>query len=173
MFTQDIWDVLAPTIVHTPVLESPYTTQLDWQILPIAYLCNFEPIVSQFQPFGLQFEDAIAIRPSNPSFLAGAGGIAIMPIGRCSGFKVYFENVVSETSLWLVGSQPVSVSCLNAQGHCVTKVQTVTASSHEPHRSYPERSIVVNTRATKVLRVDSKAPFIVTRFAIKRTCQPV
>ncbi|MEO0987132.1 MAG: hypothetical protein AAFY20_16495 [Cyanobacteria bacterium J06639_14] len=141
--------------------------KLHWRLLPIAYLDNFEKMASQFASLGLRFEDAIALRPSNPRFLNESGSMIIMPMGRNRSLKVKVEKSIPKMHLWLVGSQEITVSTLNAHGHCTAMAETSKVSRIEDDESYPEQSLTVDTRMAKVLHIDSKAPFVLTRFAIK------
>ena len=168
MLAQTTQDKPPSALIQVPVFQSPPRTELRWRLLPIAYLDNFECITSQFASFGLKFEDTIALRPSNPRFLNKVGPRVLMPVGQQRSFKVKLEKATTHVHLWLMGSREITVSTLNAQGHCIAVAETSKVSGTNAHEPYQEQSLTLETRMAKVIHIDSKAPFVATRFAVKQ-----
>lgn len=167
MLTQTIRDRLTPAIARSPVLINRYKKRSGWHQLPINNLDNFAKVSSQFSPFGLKFEGVVAIRPSNPRFSIDGYGVTVMPADQRQGLRIHLERPVSELSLWLMGSQVITISAFSDQGHCVTAVQTEAARNADTQTPYLEQHLTIRTRATKVIRIDSEAPFTLNRLAIK------
>lgn len=167
MLTQDIWKKLTPTLVRPLASQNLFGTRLTWKFLSIAGLENFESVSNQFASLGLHFEDAIAIRPSNPRFLSNGCQMVVMSADQGKTLKVSLDADVAHTHLWLKGSQTVKVSALNAQGHCMAVAETKSARTAKSAPLYAEEGVLIDTRAAKTLRIESKAPFVLTRLAVK------
>lgn len=168
MLAQETWDVPPPTLIQAPIFQPQLKAGQSWRLLPIVYLDNFERITGQFASFGLQFENVIAFCPSNPRFMTGVSHKVLMPSGHNKGFKVDIEADVSFVHLWLIGSQEITVSTLNVKGHCIATAETPKIAHTGSNDPYPEQSLTIETRMAKTLCIDSKAPFTVTRFAVRQ-----
>ncbi|MBE7382926.1 MAG: hypothetical protein F6J95_016110 [Leptolyngbya sp. SIO1E4] len=170
LLTRDTWDKFAFTFVQTPVLHTFYKSRLEWRSLPIARLKVFERVAAQFMRFGVHFEDAIAARPSNPRFLTDERCTVVMPTGQCRSFKVNLAHPIRQMRFWVVGSQAITISALNRQGHCVAMAKT-EIEPHEAtavHKRYAEQGMTIKTGTANVVRIDSKAPFVLTRCEVQQ-----
>ncbi|NER81717.1 MAG: hypothetical protein F6K42_19575 [Leptolyngbya sp. SIO1D8] len=172
MLIQDTWDRFASTFVQVPVLRNFYRKEQSWCLLPTSYLNNFEPVINQFAPFGLKFEGAIALYPSNPRFSKSDCLVTIGSVGHCKSLKITLEKSVRQLHFWLVGSESITISALNTQGHCVAAAHTNIAPAYDLDQPCPRQEVTINTRAASVIRIDSKAPFVLTRCAVKQVHPP-
>lgn len=159
----------SPSIAaDTTVLSS------HWQCLPLQQLMNFEVIDHQFALQQVWFESAIALRPSNPSFQADEASLALMAHSHRPGLKITLGNTIHEVDFGFIASEPLTVSCLDPQGHCTAMVRVMQeAPQQQTDNCQPEKYLLqgigINTRGAKTLRIDSHAPFVLTRFWVKHT----
>ena len=66
----------------SPDLSFPEGAASDlptWDKVNFQTLSSFERVSDQYQDWGLQFEGAIALTPSNPSFLSESDKVVLMP----------------------------------------------------------------------------------------------
>ena len=171
MLAQETWDVPPSTLVQAPIFQPQLRAEQSWRLLPIPYLHNFERITGQFASFGLHFENVIAFFPSNPRFLNEARDKVLMPAGQSKSLKVSVEATVSHIHLWMMGSQEITVSLANANENPVSVTETSRLASTDIHEPYAEQNLTIETRTAKTLCLHSKAPFVVTRFAVKQQKQ--
>ncbi len=140
---------------------------VSWQTLPIAKLDGYTTVDQQFLPLGLIFQDAIALRPSNPRFTQLGNPVVLMPVGQCRGLKVQVHVPIQSIDLGLMGSKGVTVSALNEQGHCVAIAQTQDIDPTTVEHIFPEQFLRLDVSTVQTLRIESKAPFLLTRFAFE------
>ena len=160
-------DTLANAVLRPPVLQSePALSQWGWHCLPLHWLENFAPVAAQFTPWQVQFEGAIAIRPSNPRFQTMADALVIMPNQAGKSLKVNLGPTIDEIDLWVVGSEAVTVSLLDAVGHCVAVATTTPAPTAPNPITYPTQRLTLDTHNAHRVRIDSRSPFILTHVAV-------
>lgn len=166
MQVQDI-DKFAP---FAPKVFSPQnysTVEKDWGCLPFHWLSQFDRIDSQFSSFQVWFEDAIALHPSNPRFLVGDEDLAIMPTCRSKVLNIKLGKAITQVQLWLSGSAPVRVSAFDKGDRCVATVQTPELLETGENLKYPAQLATLDIQNASYLRIDSKSPYILTRFFLK------
>lgn len=171
MLTQDIWKKFTPSLWLKFTFQQCQKTWLSWDFLKIAQLNNFELVSDQFSGLGVFFDDAIAVRPSNPRFQDSEYRTVLMATNQGKSLKVSVSTRVIQTHLWIVGSQATFVSALNEQGHCVAVGKTLAARPGQTSSPYLEQSVIIDTSTAKSIRVDSKSPFVITQLAVKQ-CYP-
>lgn len=153
----------------TPDSATDYS--LSWQCLPLQTLTNFELVNHQFAALQVWFESAIALRPSNPSFQADESALTLMAFYHKSGFKVNLGQNVAAVDFGFISSEPLMISGLDAEGHCVSMVKTTDLPAFakpEELNQRPIQGITLDTHGAKTIRIDSVAPFVVTRFWVKQ-----
>lgn len=91
-----------------------------------------------------------------------------MSATRSRTLKIRVLKDISFMHLWLVGSEDITVSTLDTKGHCTATAETSKMPYADAHNPYPEQSLTLDTRTTEILLIDSKAPFVITRFAVKQ-----
>ncbi|MGF1459255.1 MAG: hypothetical protein ACFBSG_09530 [Leptolyngbyaceae cyanobacterium] len=143
-----------------------------WSCLPIQTLSNFEPVDRQFAPQQVCFESTIALRPSNPHFQAEATALTLMAHAPRSGLKITLGQAIIEIDFGYISTAPLTISCLDADGHCVAIAQGPSAPSINIANDtaagvYDVQGLMLNTLAVRTLRIDSAAPFVLTRFWVK------
>ncbi|MEM0980118.1 MAG: hypothetical protein AAGH78_07570 [Cyanobacteria bacterium P01_H01_bin.58] len=153
--------------------QTSYIPSVRWRILPIAQLHTFELVSRQFSPFGIFFEDTIALRPSNPRFSLPNCPMVLMPKGRCKGCKIHLQDVASAIDLGLIGSKKITVSALDDKGYCVAVAKTDAISSTAVQHAYPEQFVRLKAGHATTLRLEAKAPFVITHFSFEAATRSI
>lgn len=153
--------------------ESPTRHLSRWSCLPLQQLNNFDLVSYQFADQQVWFDAAIALRPSNPYFQAGESSLTLMADTPTASFKVRLGQDITEVDFGYISSAPLTITCLDDQGHCVAIVKTTKpAPKLQPQVSesqqYAIQGIALNTGNATTLRIDSTAPFVLTRFWVKQ-----
>lgn len=161
-----------------PRSESSIAAQISvlpslWRCLPLQQLANFEVIHQQFAAQQVWFESAIALRPSNPMFQVADEPLTLMAHARDTGLKITLGGHITEIDFGFISNEPLMISCLDDQGHCLAIFKDATrVGPAQEETAYPEtptiRGISLDTRGAKTLRIDSRAPFVLTRFWVKQ-----
>ncbi|MEO1094277.1 MAG: hypothetical protein AAFX01_05200 [Cyanobacteria bacterium J06638_28] len=172
MLAQDIFNECISTPVQASAQQS-YLPAVSWKTLPIAQLHNFESVNRQFAPFGVRFDDTIALYPSNPRFSLPNCPIVLMPKGRCKGCKIHLQDAVSAIDLGLIGSKQITISALDDKGYCVAVAQTEAISPVAVKQVYPEQFVRLQAGNAKTLRLEAKAPFVMTHFSFETTTRSI
>ena len=175
--TVELQGCLPPlSIMHTPAIGTTATMPRSalpevspWQQLPLQQLTNFELIGPQFAGHQVWFESTIALRPSNPAFQAHESPLTLMAHTQDTGLKVTLGDAIAEIDFGFISSAPLTISCLDAHGHCVAIFQTnpeaqPAEATHDP----TVQGVTFDTRGTKTVRIDCRAPFVLTRFGVKQ-----
>lgn len=150
----------------------------SWYCLPLQQLNNFESVHHQFAAQQVWFEAAIALRPSNPYFQAGEASLTLMANPAATGLKMRLGNRITEIDFGYISSAPLTISCLDDQGHCVAIVRTAESTARL-HAAQPEsgrpapnqydiQGITLNPGGARTLRIHSTAPFVLTRCWVKQ-----
>lgn len=158
----------ADCFFDVPPLE---TGQLSGLLsLDLQALTLFDPVQAQFSNFGIWFERAIAVIPSNPAFSASAGRIVVMPTAGHSDLAVWFRRPCQRIRTWLTGARQIRVTALDidqrvlaqdCQGSAVF-VQPPDDASIKP---FPQHQIAVDAANIACVRISSDAPFVMDGFS--------
>jgi len=161
----------APDRAPTIATESSPPRLASWHCLPLQQLDNFELVDHQFASQQVWFESAIALRPSNPYFQAGESALTLMAFAREGSLKVQLGSSITEVDFGFISSTPLTISCLDAQGHCIANVKAADLAARSPaddtQHHYAVQGITLNTRGAQTLRIHAAVPFVLTRFWVK------
>lgn len=154
--------------IPTPSTRQPLTPPISqpWHTVPLHWLDHCQRVDTQFAGFHIQFDSAIAIRPSNPRFQIADLPIALMPPGSGQHLKATIGASVKKIEIWLVGSAAVTVSALDQTGHCLAMAQTQAGQTNADNTHLLAQRITLETAIATTLRVTSKLPFMMTRVAL-------
>ncbi|NEQ45445.1 MAG: hypothetical protein F6K00_18660 [Leptolyngbya sp. SIOISBB] len=161
---------------HTPPPALSLTAEIAerpslWQCLPLQQLTNFEVIHHQFAAQQVWFESAIVLRPSNPAFQVDNASLTLMAHARDKGFKVTLGSSITEVDFGFISSEPLTISSFDEQGHCLAIFRASATAASQPAQDAEDpviQGVTLNTRGAKTLRIDCRAPFVLTRFWVKQ-----
>lgn len=105
----------------TPLAHCPQW-QLDCLIhLNFSELQAFTMVREQYQQWGIEFEGAIALQPSNPAFIDSKQPIGLMPTLERTPLTIYFHHPRQVVSARLTGVQQVSIRAFDTAGRLVSE----------------------------------------------------
>ena len=160
---------LASSRLQAAYRPASSTTANTWKYLPIHWLEHCQRVDSHFSGFQVEFESAIAIHPSNPRFQLSDLPIALMSSGQGKSLTVTLGEAITAIEVWLLGSEAITVSALNDNGDRTETVRTQDVSNDETAVQLSAQGVTVETRSASTIRIDSRSPFLLTRFAIQQT----
>ena len=104
-----------------------------------------------------------------PKLIFSSARQTTTPPGKKAGLKVTLGDAIAEIDFGFISSAPLTISCLDAHGHCVAIFQTnpevqPAEVTHDP----TVQGVTFDTRGTKTVRIDCRAPFVLTRFGVKQ-----
>ncbi len=136
-----------------------------WQTACFSPLQPYESVTRQYECLGVRFAHAIALRPSNPDFMAHAQGVAIMPIADQPVITLHLRRSILQVQLQVIGSQPVTLSTLDRAGHCVAQCQLHSPPPSQPHRETSDTAwqqcLTIETHSVRTVHIGSKSPFVI------------
>ena len=135
-----------------------------WDKVNFQYLSSFEVVTDQYQEWGLQFEGAIALTPSNPSFSSESGAVVLMPEAGRKMVKIHLHRAIHHLTIGVRGAGIVNFIALGENGHCLTRCsidgpRSLTGKHTPTH--LPQQQFDIAAQRLTVLIVESDAPFII------------
>jgi hypothetical protein len=173
IFSQDIKrDAPAQAVSPFRVKNYPSSDASDnWQLAHFRGLSNYELVTRQYLPLGVEFENAIALRPSNPRFIRTTRNPVLMPRAGHPGFTMRLQPSVAGFQISVMGCKPVIVSVLNSAGDCIAHGQTegFDLSKLPTDVPLPEQVLAFDVKAAAEVWVSSRSPFTLTHFGVRRS----
>lgn len=146
----------------TPLTLGP--TQLDFEDL-----AEFERVENQYSNLGVQFDGAIAIRPSNPIFIPNSGCLVLMPLTFQVGIQARFCRPVAVIQALVSGTRPVTLTALDSQGVVLERVSIgsyryLWAEGAAELAPLPQQPLQLQTPGIASVLFESDAPFTLDNF---------
>lgn len=136
-----------------------------WDRVNFQDLTHFEMVVDQYQDRGLTFEGAIALIPSNPSFMSATGTVVLMPAAGRKMIKVYLQQPICHITIGVRGAGIVNCVALDVNGHCITRCSTdgpkANPTDHKAPTLFPQQEFNLTAQQLAVLILESDTPFII------------
>lgn len=105
--------------------------------LDLSHLECFEVVERQFIEWGIEFHNAIALHPSNPSFPVEEGCTVLMGAPRSGLLDATFKRPVRLVSTLLTGSRRTVMTAFDAAGAIVAKAEIPKSNLAQPAATYP------------------------------------
>ena len=150
--------------------EQPFSERMAsdlpaWDKVNFQTLSSFEVVTDQYQNWGLLFEGAIALTPSNPSFLSESGNVVLMPEAGRKMLKIHLHRPIRHLTIGVRGAGVINFIALGENGHCLTRCSIEGSQndlSGENAPNYlPQRRFDLAAHRLNVLILESDAPFII------------
>ncbi|HEY9764321.1 MAG TPA: hypothetical protein V6D07_17470 [Trichocoleus sp.] len=135
------------------------------QNLPFHKLSPFETVRDQYADWGVQFEGAIALFPSNPSFYSRVPRLVLMPTTERRSITLTLKKPLSRIVFCVRGYYDIRLSALDSTGHCITHCKTFRYRYGERHKA-PLEQLTVDGRNIASLILESSAPFILESLSL-------
>lgn len=129
--------------------------------LPLERLSPYEKVTDQFQDYGLLLQNAVAIHPSNPSFIYQPDQLYLLPLGNQCQLRLLFQRRFTRITLILQGYRDLRVEALDQAGHSLkAAVQPLQRQAH-PHQAPAHQVRLQNPRARQLI-ISSGSAFLVS-----------
>ena len=131
--------------------SSPNPVQLDFEDLSC-----FEAVEKQFLQLGVVFHNAIALKPSNPSFPVESGQTVLMGAPRAGLLDATFTRPVKFVNALLTSSRRAIITAFDETDEIVAKAEIPKANLANSHTSCsPNQSICLQAAAIYRIRIRS------------------
>lgn len=124
--------------------------------LDFSHLGCYEVVERQFIQWGIEFHNAIALHPSNPSFPVEEEGTVLMGAPRSGLLDATFKKPVCLVSALLTGSRRTVMTAFDASGTIVAKTEIPKANlAHSDAPFPPNQAIHLQADGISRIRVRS------------------
>ncbi|MFB2878019.1 hypothetical protein [Floridanema aerugineum] len=82
----------------------------------------FEPVMAQYKHLGVEFQGAIALKPSNPEFFPLSDGVVLMPQGNKMLITTFFKNPVALVRALVCGSGSIVLTTYDSDDNLLDRV---------------------------------------------------
>lgn len=108
-------DFSQPSLILTvPIQPAVRSTPIDFSDLQ-----PFERVRSQYQAWGIEFEGAIALQPSNSAFNLPEASVGLIPCSDRRPIKLYLQRPYQEIGACLIGAKQITVKAFGANQQLV------------------------------------------------------
>ena len=144
---------------HSPRPETCQTQADNGQALPLWRFAPYELVTDQLAAFGVTFKDAMAIMPSNPSFIDHSARCFLMPVGNQRQLRLTLQRRFQTVLLRMQGYQDFRVDVVDAVGHGLGQaLQHPCCITHAARA--PFQDIQVHAAFARDLLIASAGPFL-------------
>lgn len=131
------------------------------QELPIEHLGQFEWVQDQFQDWGLIFEGAITMVPSNPRFAdAASSRLSLIPGGRRQEILIHINAAVQFIQMQVRGYRDLAISAIDHHQQSCPSVIVDRQRQIEGAKA-PTEIITVDVRQVATLRLSSAGVYLI------------
>jgi len=165
--------MFSPSIAPT----NPFTLDLPRQkatVLPINShrfiefhgLAPFERVTHQFHEWGLSFDGAVVIVPSNSSFIGETQKLVAVPAASNRHITINLQTPVHQATVWVRGYRSIHLSALDKDGHCLalsltdSLVPKNTLPSGSYYQSISLQKMAIEVSGIHRLVLESKSSFV-------------
>lgn len=146
---------------RTPAKPLGQRVTLDFSTLTV-----FELVQEQFQSFGIGFENAIAIPPSNPAFQTDANQLVLMPIAGQTTITAHFQQPQRQVQAHLTGARRIRLTAYGseegAQRQYTPQAQALLGQATPI--AFPSHLLELESDRITQVTFDSPAPFLLSGF---------
>ncbi|MCC5898807.1 MAG: hypothetical protein JJU32_12955 [Phormidium sp. BM_Day4_Bin.17] len=129
------------SIWEVPVQEFPPCVRLDFE-----GLTRFEVVRDQYKRWGVQFDNAIAVSPSNPAYPAHSGEIVLMGAPKSGFLELTFDRPVQFVAGYVTSSRFTAMSAYNNRGQTITRAELTAANLANSNSSVqPNQQLIVRS----------------------------
>ncbi len=163
-----VFSTLAPSLAQPWQLAS--FIQLNFSGLQ-----PFEVVRDQYQQWGIEFEQTIALLPSNPAFTNSEHPIGLMPIAH-PYMAIQFHQPRQVIKAKFVGARAIWVTAFDAENRVVARYDLERASTLDLHSAalnatetafeptLPLHALHLQAKAITRIELTSAAPFVLQSF---------
>lgn len=133
--------------------------------LDLSELQSFEIVRHQYQQWGIEFEQTIALQPSNPAFADSEQSIGLMPIAH-PYMAIRFEQPRQIIKAELIGARAILITVFDAENRVVARydLEQSASQSSSTEQTQPLHALHLRAEAISRIEITSAAPFILQSF---------
>lgn len=121
--------------------EFPPCVRLDFE-----GLTRFEVLCDQYKRWGVRFDNAIAVTPSNPAYPTHSGDIVLMAAPKSGFLELTFERPVQFVSGYVTSSRFTAMSAYNHLGQTITRAELPAANlANSDSAVAPNQQLIVRS----------------------------
>lgn len=153
----------APTIVSVNADSTPSEFACpegkDNQVyLDLESLQGFEVVSDQFQQWGIQFRNAIALQPSNPAYPPKSGSMVLIAGPKRGWMEVIFNHPICAVSCYVTSSRRITLSGFNREDQLVAQTELPEANLANSNALTPPNALLTLTTETpQIYRINFSA----------------
>lgn len=114
----------------------------------------FTPVADQYEALGVQFANAIAIRPSNPAYLPHSGEKVMLGAPENGWIEATFARPVQYVSSFLTSSRRIVMRAFNHQNQLIAQTESLSANASEMADS---ANVQLSLKASNIHRITFEA----------------
>jgi len=99
--------------------HSPVCVRLDVEDLP-----QFTVVNGQYESWGVRFDNAVAIHPSNPAYPPHSGSMVLLGAPKGGWLEATFVRPVQHVSSFVISSRHTVIRAFNRQNQLVAEAET-------------------------------------------------
>lgn len=141
-------------VISTVANKVKPLVQLDFEDLEL-----FEAVTTQYQHLGVIFTDAIALKPSNPSFQRRRGDRVLVPRTQEKSITLTFEDLVERVGAYVTGAKPIALTIFDQNDQVLAHTCTYQPEDLMKEEGFiPQRLKIEGVGIAKAI-FHSEAPF--------------
>ncbi|WP_159789938.1 hypothetical protein [Sodalinema gerasimenkoae] len=126
---------------EAPVQEFPPRVHLNFE-----GLTRFEVVRDQYKQYGIHFDNAIAVSPSNPAYPAHSNEIVLMGAPKSGFLELTFDRPVQFVAGYVTSSRFTAMSAYNHLGQTITRAELPAANLANSNSSVqPNQQLIVRS----------------------------
>lgn len=133
--------------------------------LNFSELQSFEVVRNQYQQWGIEFEQTIALQPSNPAFADSKQPVGLMPIAH-PYMAVQFDQPRQFVKANLAGARTILVTVFDAEDRVIARydLERDAPNSNSIEPTLPLHTLHLQAATIGRIEITSAAPFMLQSF---------
>lgn len=126
--------------------------------LDLESLQGFEVVNHQFEQWGIQFRNAIALQPSNPAYPAKTGTMVLIAGPKSGWMEVLFNRPIRGLSCYVTSSRRITLTGFNEQNEAIAYTELPEANLATLNGSIaPNARLTLTTETPEIYRINFSA----------------
>jgi len=126
--------------------------------LDLETLQGFEVVNHQFEPWGIQFRNAIALQPSNPAYPPKSGSMVLIAGPKSGWMEVLFTRPVRAVSCYVTSSRRITLTGFDGQNEAIAYTELPEANLATSNGSIAPNALLTLSRDTaEIYRINFSA----------------
>lgn len=126
--------------------------------LDLESLQGFEVVNHQFEQWGIQFRNAIALQPSNPAYPPKTGTMVLIAGPKSGWMEVLFTRPIRGLSCYVTSSRRVTLTGFNGENEAIAHTELPEANLADSKGSLaPNALLTLTTQTPEIYRINFSA----------------